>query len=421
MSDASPPPRLIDQRDFVLFWFSRWAASLAVMIEAVTLQWQVYDLARTHMDVRQAAFMVSLLGLVTFLPVVLLTLPAGETADRFERKRIMLICETGEILTIGLLALAALFGFATLPLLLSIAALFGVMRCFFSPASSAVAPMLVPPSLLPKAIAFNSLAWQTAAVLGPTLGGFLVAISPATAYLAGFALYGTAVLALLAVRTSTRPVVQPGSRWTLMKEGLRYVWTNKIVFGSISLDLFAVLLGGAVALLPVYARDILHAGPQGFGLLRAGAAMGAVPVALALAFRPLHKQAGRVMFIAVAVFGVATVAFGLSRSLWFSMIMLALLGGADALSVYVRQTLVQVVTPDAMRGRVGAVSSLFIGASNELGEFESGIAARLLGPVSAVVCGGVGAIAVTGVWAALFPDLRKADRLTPPPENASPG
>lgn len=411
MTDA--PPRLLQQRDFLLFWFSRWAASLAVMIEAVTLQWQVYDLARTGMDVKRAAFMVSLLGLFTFVPVVMLTLPAGETADRYERKRIMMICETGEILTIAFLALAAFLHFATVPLLLGTAVAFGVMRAFFSPASSALAPMLVPRALLPRAIAWNSLAWQTAAVGGPALGGLLVAISPATAYAAGLVLYVLAVTALLFLRTSTKPEVQPGSRWTLMKEGLAYVWSNKIVFGSISLDLFAVLLGGATALLPVFARDILHAGPQGFGLLRAGAAMGAAPVALVLANRPLHRNAGKVMFSAVAVFGVATVVFGVSTSLWLSVAMLAVLGAADMLSVYIRSTLVQIVTPDQMRGRVSAVSSVFIGASNELGEFESGIAARILGPIGAAVFGGVGAVVVTGLWAWMFPELRKADRLVP--------
>lgn len=412
MTEApASPPRLLAQRDFLLFWFSRWAASLAVMIEAVTLQWQVYDLARTHMDIRQAAFMVSLLGLVTFVPVVFLTLPAGETADRFERKRIMAICESGEIATIALLAAAALFHFASVPLLLATAVVFGVLRSFFSPASTAMAPMLVPRELLPKAIAWNSLAWQTAAVGGPALGGALIAISPATAYLVGLGLYAAALIALLNLKTSTRPQVQPGSRWTLMKEGLAYVWTNKIVFGSISLDLFAVLLGGATALLPVFARDILHAGPEGFGLLRAGAAMGAAPVALLLATRPLQRNAGKVMFTAVAIFGLATIGFGLSRLLWLSVGLLAVLGAADMLSVYVRQTLVQIVTPDHMRGRVGAVSSLFIGASNELGEFESGLAARILGPVGAALFGGVGALVVTGAWAVMFPDLRKADRL----------
>ncbi len=235
MPDPASSPRLIDQRDYVLFWFSRWTASLAVMIEAVTLQWQVYDIARTHMDVKRAAFMVSLLGLVTFVPVVFLTLPAGETADRHERKRIMAICETGEILTIALLAAGALFHFASLPMLLGVAAVFGVTRSFFSPASTALGPMLVPRELLPKAIAWNSLAWQTAAVGGPALGGLLIAISPSTAYLVGLGLYLCAVVAILMLKTSTKPQVQPGSRWTLMKEGLGYVWSNKIVFGSMLL------------------------------------------------------------------------------------------------------------------------------------------------------------------------------------------
>lgn len=411
MSDSPPAPRLLHQRDFLLFWFSRWTASLAVMIESVTLQWQVYDVARTHMDVKRAAFMVSLLGLFTFLPVIALTLPAGETADRHERKRIMAICEAGEILTIALLAAGAIFHFANLTLLLGVAFVFGVTRSFFSPASGALAPMLVPRELLPRAIAWNSLAWQTAAVGGPALAGLLIAISPSTAYLTGLGLYLVALISILCLKTSTKPVVQPGSRWTLMREGLAYVWTNKIVFGSISLDLFAVLLGGATALLPVFARDVLHAGPQGFGLLRASAAMGAAPVALMLATRPLQRHAGKVMFSAVAVFGVGTVIFGLSKSLWLSVAMLAILGAADMLSVYIRQTLVQIVTPDHMRGRVGAVSSLFIGASNELGEFESGLAARILGPIGAAVFGGIGAVMVTGAWAWMFPQLRKADRL----------
>jgi hypothetical protein len=213
------------------------------------------------------------------------------------------------------------------------------------------------------------------------------------------------------IRKPSKPEVQPGSRWTLMKEGLAYVWRQKIVFGAISLDLFAVLLGGATALLPVFARDILHVGAEGFGVLRAGPAIGATVVALWLAAHPIRRKAGFYMLAGVAVFGLATCVFALSRSLALSVAALAVLGGADMLSVYVRQTLVQLVTPDAMRGRVAAVSSVFIGASNELGEFESGVAARFLGPVGAALFGGIGALVVTGLWARLFPALRKADRL----------
>jgi MFS-type transporter involved in bile tolerance (Atg22 family) len=274
--------------------------------------------------------------------------------------------------------------------------------------------VLVPRELFPRAIAWNSLAGQTASILGPALGGLLIAISPATAYLTGLGLYLFAIATLFLIRTSTRPTVQPGSRWTLMKEGLAYVWTNKLILGANSLDLFAVLFGGATALLPVFARDVLHAGPQGFGLLRSGVALGAAPMALFLANRPLQRHAGKVMFIAVGVFGAATVVFGLSTWLWLSVAMLATLGAADMLSVYVRQTLIQIVTPDHMRGRVSAVSYLFVGASNELGELESGIAARLLGPVGAAVFGGVGALVVTGVWPVVFPALRRADRLIAP-------
>ncbi len=224
-------------------------------------------------------------------------------------------------------------------------------------------------------------------------------------------LYGVCALFVVSIRQNAKPQTNPGSRWQLVKEGLAYVWRQKVVFGAISLDLFAVLLGGATALLPVFARDILHVGPQGFGILRAGPAMGATVVALWLAANPIRRKAGLYMFGGVAVFGVATIVFGLSRSLWLSVAALAVLGGADMLSVYVRQTLIQLVTPDHMRGRVASVSSVFIGASNELGEFESGVVARILGPVGAAVFGGVGAVMVTGLWAWLFPDLRRADRL----------
>ncbi|HQN52629.1 MAG TPA: MFS transporter, partial [Phenylobacterium sp.] len=245
----------------------------------------------------------------------------------------------------------------------------------------------------------------------PAMGGILVSPSVGLSYCVTVVLYVVAALCVLSIRTNVRPQVQPGSRWDLMKEGLSYVWTNKIVFGAISLDLFAVLLGGATALLPVFARDVLHAGPEGFGILRAGPAIGATIVATILAGYPIRRHAGLFMFAGVAVFGLATIVFGLSTWLPLSVAALAVLGGADMLSVFVRQTLVQIVTPDQMRGRVAAVSSLFIGASNELGEFESGVVARFLGPVGAAVFGGVGALIVTGVWARLFPALRTADRL----------
>jgi MFS family permease len=409
------PPRasaLIRQRPYVLFWIARLLSSLGLQAQAVTIAWQVYNIARdTHHDVRRAAFAVGMIGLAQFLPVVALTLPAGEIADRYDRRTIAAVCLALDAATAAALAvLAKVDGAAIWPIYVA-AILFGCARTFLSPATTAMAPMLVPRALLPRAIAWNSLSWQSASIVGPALGGVLCAISPVVSFSVAFAFYLAAAACLLLVRADTRPKVNPGSRLTLVKEGLVYVWENKIVFGAISLDLFAVLLGGATALLPVFARDVLGVGAEGFGVLRAGPAIGAAAVAVLLATRPIQRKAGLFMFAGVAVFGAATVVFALSRSLALSVVALAALGGADMLSVFVRQTLVQLVTPDAMRGRVAAVSSLFIGASNELGEFESGVAARFLGPVGAALFGGVGALIVTGLWAKLFPALRKADRL----------
>ena len=412
VADTPPSARaLLKERDYLLFWASRWTGGFAAQIQSVALGWQMYAIARATRSVEESAFLVGMIGLAAFIPVFLLTLPAGETADRHNRKTVLLVCLAGEMATVLTLAIASWRGWASVPLLLGVGFLFGAARAFFAPASTALGPMLVPRALLPRAIAWNSLAWQTASVAGPAMGGVLLLLSPAHAYFATFGLYLVSALSLAPIRKNAQPVVNPGSRWALMKEGLAYVWGQKIVFGAISLDLFAVLLGGATALLPVFARDVLQVGPQGFGILRAGPAIGATVVALSLAARPIHRKAGVIMFWGVAVFGLATCVFALSRSIWLSVAALAVLGGADMLSVYVRQTLVQLVTPDAMRGRVAAVSSVFIGASNELGEFESGVVARFLGPVGAALFGGIGALIVTGAWAGLFPALRKADRL----------
>ena len=410
--DIVPSARaLLKERDYVAFWCSRWTGSFAAQIQSVAMGWQMYALARQTRSVEESAFLVGMIGLAAFAPVFLLTLPAGETADRHDRKTVLLICYVGEILTVLTLAIASWRGAASVTLLLIVGAAFGAARAFFAPANTAMGPMLVPRALLPRSIAWNSLAWQSASVAGPAVAGILVAISPTHAYVAAFGLYLVSALATALIRKSTRPQVQPGSRWALMKEGLRYVWRQKIVFGAISLDLFAVLLGGATALLPVFARDVLHVGPQGFGILRAGPAIGATTVGLCLAAWPIRQKAGIFMLGGVAVFGLATLVFALSKSLWLSVTALAILGGADMMSVYVRQTLVQLVTPDPMRGRVAAVSSVFIGASNELGEFESGVVARFLGPIGAAVFGGVGALIVVVIWSRLFPALRKADRL----------
>ena len=408
---AAEAASLLRQRPFMLFWASRFLGGVAGQAQTITIAWQVYAIARLTSDVRHAAFAVGMIGLAQFLPVAALTLTAGETADRHDRRLISSLCVLFEVLTAGAFAVLALTGSNALWPIYLTAAAFGAARAFLNPSNSALAPMLVPRSLLPRALAWNSLAGQTASIVGPALGGVLCAISPALSFGVCMVLYLVSAAALFMIRGETRPQVQPGSRWALVKEGIGYVWSNKIVFGAISLDLFAVLLGGATALLPVYARDVLNVGAQGFGVLRASTAVGAGSVAILLSIRPIHRKAGVFMFSGVATFGGATVVFALSKSLALSVVALAVLGGADMLSVYVRQTLVQIVTPDHMRGRVGAVSTLFIGASNELGEFESGVAARLLGPIGAALFGGVGALVVTGVWAKLFPALRKADRL----------
>ncbi len=416
-SDAMPPApmpsarELLREHDYLKFWVSRWMGSFAAQMQSVAMGWQMYAIARLDHSVAESAFLVGMIGLAAFLPVFLLTLSAGEVADRHTRKKILLICLAGESISALVLAVAAWQGFTSVGLLLATAVGFGASRAFFAPASGAMGPMLVPRRLLARSIAWNALGWQSSAIAGPAVGGLLLMASPAHAFFATFAVYLTSGLAVALIRKDTRPQAQAGSRWALMKEGLAYVWREKLVLGAISLDLFAVLLGGATALLPVFARDVLHVGPEGFGLLRAAPAIGATVVALWIAVRPPRRRAGLVMLGGVAVFGLATIVFGLSKSMWLSVAALAVLGGADMLAVFVRQTLVQLATPDAMRGRVSAVSSVFIGASNELGEFESGVVARILGPVNAALFGGIGALVVTGLWAKLFPALRKADTL----------
>jgi MFS family permease len=410
-TDAPAARALLRESDYVRFWAARFLGSLGSEIQSVTMGWQVYTLSRRTLGVGASAFNVSLIGLVTFAPLFLLALPAGETADRHDRRRVMVMCLAGEVVASGALVTANLTRHASVPLLLGVAVLFGASRAFFSPAGTALGPMLVPRSLLPRAIAFNSIAWQSASIVGPAIAGLLIAFSPSCGYVATLAMSLAAAISLSLIRRNTKPAAQAGSRLTLVKEGLIYVWRNRVVFGAISLDLAAVLLGGATALLPAFARDVLKVGPEGFGILRAAPALGATCVAIYLAGHPIRRRAGLIMFGGVGLFGLATVVFGLSKVMWVSAGALVILGAADMLSVFVRQTLIQLATPDAMRGRVAAVSTLFISASNELGEFESGLVARLLGPVGAAVFGGVGALMVTGVWAKLFPALRKANQL----------
>jgi MFS family permease len=413
-SAAAPSPSVFANRAFAHFWGARVIATFAIQAESITIGWQVYAIARLTHSVEQGAFLVGMVGLVQFLPLFALTFVAGAMADRHDRRGIILCCLGVEAICVLILAALALAPHPALWPIFAISAVFGAVRAFQSPALAATGPMLVPKEILPRAIAWNSLGYQSASVIGPWIGGALCAVSPCAAYLTAAALYAIAAGALLTMRANTKPVSQGGSRLAMIGEGLVYVWTNKIVLGAISLDLVAVLLGGATALLPVYARDILKVGAHGFGVLRSGPAIGAALMAFVLSRRQIKRHAGLWMFGGVAVFGAATLVFAESRVVVLSVLALSVLGAADMISVYVRQSLIQIVTPDPMRGRVSAVSYLFVGASNELGEFETGVVARLLGPVSAAVFGGIGSMAVTGVWAGLFPSLRKADRLTAP-------
>jgi MFS family permease len=402
---------LLSNRDYALFLAGRFLGSLATGSQAVVIAWEVYEIARRTMPVAEAAFAVGMIGLAQFLPLFALALIAGEAADRHDRRHILALCYVCQLFTSGGFAIRSLLGSGLWPIF-ALAALFGCNRAVFQPAASALGPMLVPLPLLPRAIATNSLAAQLASIVGPALGGLLCVVSPILGYTVSAVLYGAATACALVIRAKTRPTFEGApSRVAQIRDGLAYVWGNQLVFGAISLDLFAVLLGGATGLLPVFARDLLRVGPHGFGVLRASPSVGALIVAGYLAHRPIRANAGVTMLLAVGLFGLMTVMFAYSRWVPLSVFALVVLGGADMVSVFIRQSLIQIATPDRMRGRVSAVASLFIGASNELGEFESGVVARILGPVGSVAFGGVGAMVVTAVWAWLFPPLRAADRL----------
>ncbi len=411
------PPEQDDNRhplqipDFRAFWLTRMCGVLGTSAQSAAIAWQVYGLARQTTDIRQSALFVGLMGLSQFLTLFAFTLPAGIVADRFDRKLIVTVVMVGQFL----LSLAFLgYSFIDNPPiwgLFALGAILGAFRAFSAPASSAIAPMLVPKSILPKAIAVNSTAFQTGLIVGPALGGFLVGYSPRFAYAFCAVLTLIAAVFVFTIRTPTSPDAPSVSKTQMVREGAAYIWSNKVVLGAISLDLFAVLLGGATALMPIFIKDILQAGPQMFGLLRASPGIGALLMSLYLSAKPIRRHAGPWMYSGVAVFGVMTIVFGVSKLVWLSIAAMIVLGAADMISVYVRGTLVQIVTPDAMRGRVGSVSYLFIGASNELGEFESGVAARILGPIGAALFGGIGSLIVTGAWIRLFPALFKADKL----------
>ena len=399
--------------DFRLIWLGRLAAVLAIQIQSSALLWQVYEIARRDHPIEQASLYLGLVGLAQFIPLLLLTLPAGEMADRRDRRGTVILAIVAEgTCALGFLAMA-IHGHPPLWGLLAVAVGFGASRAFLAPASQAYLPMVVGRAALPRAIAAQSIAFQTGAIAGPALGGVIVGVNVPLAYGASLALFAVALICFLVIRTSGRPtlVEAAGDRWEAVKDGLKYVWNTKIVLGAISLDRIVVLFAGVALLTPIFARDILHVGPEGFGLLRASFGVGAFMMALILARYPIPGRGGMLMFASVAVFGICTIVFGLSTVVWISAAALFIGGAADMISVNIRQTLIQLSTPDHMRGRVSSVSMLFIGASNELGEAYSGVMVRFLGPIGAAVFGGVGALAATGVWAKLFPSLRKADKL----------
>jgi MFS family permease len=393
--------------DFVLFQIARFLIVAAVEMQAVAVGWQVYDITKRALD-------LGLVGLAQFLPGILLFLVSGHTSDRFDRRKVLGVCYAGYAVCSGLLLVIAQSGAHAVRPIYAVLILLGVVRSFNGTASRSILPQLVPEEHFANAVAWNATTFQAATILGPSLGGILYALfrGPSAVYVAAML---TAVGALLSTfRIKTRPQArrrEPTTMKTILA-GLHFIWREKLVLGAISLDLFAVLLGGAVALLPVYAREILHTGPWGLGLLRTAPGVGAALMAVALAHRPLRGRSGPTLLWSVGGFGIFTILFGVSTSLVLSLLSLICLGAADMISVIIRATLVQLRTPDEMRGRVTAVDMVFIGASNELGQFESGLTAQWFGTVPAVLLGGVGTLVVIAIWAWRFPELRRAGKLS---------
>jgi MFS family permease len=389
---------------FLNFFLARAFSSFAYQIGAVAVGWQVYAFTNS-------AFDLGLVGLIQFIPMAGLTFAAGHAADRYDRKRVAQICQTVEGLTAVFLAAGTLGGWLNVGDIYAAVAVFGAARSFESPAVASLLPGVVPAGMLQKATAVSSSAFQTATIVGPALGGIVYAISPGLPYalMAVFWLLGGALNGAISMDRPAQPK-DPPSLGALFA-GVGFVRRNPAILGTISLDLFAVLLGGATALLPIYAKDILHTGPWGLGVLRGAPAIGALLVTAILARRQIASRAGLRMFQAVIVFGIATVVFALSRSIALSIAALVIMGASDTISVVIRLSLVQLATPDEMRGRVSAVNFLFINASNQLGEFESGFTAALIGAVPACVLGGIGTIAVALLWMKLFPTLRHVEKL----------
>ncbi len=415
---VSEPTSPFQIANFRAYWVSRLSMTLAQYAMLLIIGWQTYNIARAGgMDVEPAAAQLALIGLLQFLPQFFLTPFVGLAADRLNRRNVARASIAMQLACAALLAWLTWQGSISLPWLFAIAVALGVARAFAGPALSALAPNLVPKEILPNAIALSSIAWQSGMIVGPAIGGYLYAFAPALPYAIATLLFAISVVALGMIGSVPRTPIAGAARPVgQIIDGLRYVGQNKMVLGAITLDLFAVFLAGATALFPVYARDILQVGETGLAQLAMAPAVGAALTALWFSFRPLKTQVGPKMLLAVAVFGFATIGFGLSTSMPLSLAMLFIVGAADMFSVYIRQSLIQLHTPDDKRGRVSSVSLLTIGASNEGGDFFSGSLAYLVGPVAAVVLGGVGAIATVAIWVGLFPVLRTTRTFDPPEE-----
>ncbi len=393
--------------DFLRYQIARFCIVTALEMLSVAVGWQVYDITHRALD-------LGLVGLAQFLPGFFLFLISGHAADRFNRRRLLILCYAGFAVCSALLLAVSSLHLASVYPIYVVLVLLGIVRSFNGPVSRSLLPQLVPEQHFPNAVAWNSSIFQTATILGPALGGLLYAFfrQASPVYATALLVSVGAVISTLRIELRTKARPREEVNWTTVLAGFRYIWREKVILGSISLDMFAVLLGGSVALLPVFAREILHTGPWGLGLLRSAPGVGAAIMAVLLAHRPLRRHVGATMLWCVAGFGVFTILFALSRSIVLSMIALLLVGATDMVSVIIRGTVVQLGTPDSMRGRVNAVDMLFIGVSNELGEFESGLTAHWFGAVPAVVLGGIGTLVVIAIWAGIFPELRKVQEIS---------
>ena len=391
---------VLHNRSFLRLWIARIFSTSAFQMLSVAIGWQMYALT-------DSAFQLGLVGLAQFLPMLLLTLPAGQTADRYDRRTIVYLCQIMESIVVLLLVLGSVQGWLDSVHLLAAAAILGACRTFEGPASAALVPDIVEREQLPKAAAWSASAMQTAMIVGPSLGGVLVVWGTEAAYIASLAALLVSTVLIFFIKTVHFVKKLDSVNMDTFLSGLRFVFARKIILGTISLDLFAVLLGGATALLPIFAEDVLKTGSLGLGLLRSAPAVGAIVVSLILTRYSVERAIGKTLFASLVVFALATILFGVSSNIWLSLFALFLIGASDVVSVVIRSTLVQVNTPQEMQGRVNAVNSLFIGTSNQLGEFESGTMAGLVGAVPATVIGGLGTLAISVIWMFwLFPVLR---------------